>query len=155
MPKVVSVIAANLKRNRGQGALAQAARIIMSAELQIDQAQPRVYPTEAVMSEVAQLDIIAVRLMLVQQHWNDPNRVTQLADALAASRVVWHGIQTSLAENTLAIPVEIQHNLLILSVYADGKISACEATPSTESVGSLAALTRTLAGRLKEWRVAA
>ena len=127
----------------------------MSVEQPTDQAQHRNDLTEGLMSEAAQLDSIAARLMKVQQHWNDPNRVTQLADALAASRVVWHGIQTALAENTLAIPVEIQHNLLILSVYADGKISACETTPSTEGVGSLAALTRTLAGSLKEWRVAA
>jgi len=60
-----------------------------------------------------------------------------------------HGIQTALAESTLALPLEVQHNLLILSVYADGKIHACETTPSTEGVGSLAALTRTLAGSLR------
>lgn len=127
----------------------------MSVAESTDQAQHRHYPTKAVMSEAAQLDTIATRLMQVQQHWNDPGRVSQLADALEASRIVWHGIQTALAESTLAIPVEIQHNLLILSVYADGKINDCEAMPSTEGVGSLAALTRTLAGRLKEWRVAA
>ncbi|OYW37027.1 MAG: hypothetical protein B7Z35_10975 [Hydrogenophilales bacterium 12-61-10] len=127
----------------------------MSVAKPDDQARHRCYPTEAVMSEALQLDNIATRLMQVQQHWNDPGRASQLADALAASRVVWHGIQNALAESTLAIPVEIQHNLLILSVYADGKINDCEATPSTEGVGSLAALTRTLAGRLKEWRVAA
>ncbi len=55
----------------------------------------------------------------------------------------------------LALPLEVQHNLLILSVYADSKISACEAAPSAETLGSLIALTRTLAGSLKEWRVAA
>lgn len=127
----------------------------MSAGQPIEQAQHRVHPGDGVMSEVAQLNSVAIQLMQVQQHWNDPNRVAQLADALAASRVVWHGIQTALAESTLAIPLEMRHNLLILSVYADGKISACETKPSTEGVGSLAALTRTLAGSLKEWRVAA
>ena len=127
----------------------------MSAGQPIEQAQHRVLPGNGVMSEVAQLNNIAIQLMQVQQHWNDSNRVTQLADALAASRTVWHGIQTALAESTLALPLEVQHNLLILSVYADGKINACETTPSTEGVGSLAALTRTLAGSLKEWRVAA
>lgn len=127
----------------------------MSTEQPIEHAQHRGFPGDGMMSEAAQLNSIAIRLMQVQQHWNDPNRVSQLADVLAASRVVWHGIQTALAESTLAIPLEIQHNLLILSVYADGKINACETTPSTEKVGSLAALTRTLAGSLKEWRVAA
>jgi len=127
----------------------------MSAGQPIEQAQHRVLPGNGMMSEVAQLNNIAIQLMQVQQHWNDSNRVTQLADALAASRTVWHGIQTALAESTLALPLEVQHNLLILSVYADGKIHACETTPSTEGVGSLAALTRTLAGSLKEWRVAA
>jgi hypothetical protein len=127
----------------------------MNADQSIEQARHRVSPGDGMLSEVAQLNNIATRLLQVQQHWNDPNRVTQLADALAASRVVWHGIQTALAENTLAIPLELQHNLLILSVYADGKISTCETTPSTEGVGSLAELSRTLAGSLKEWRVAA
>ena len=60
-----------------------------------------------------------------------------------------------MAEGPLALPLEVQQNLLILSVYADSKISACEATPSTDVLGSLIALTRTLAGSLKEWRVAA
>ena len=127
----------------------------MSAQNSTGQARHRVHSYEGMISEVAQLDSIAIRLLKVQQQWNDPNRVSQLADVLAASREVWHGIQTALAENALAVPLEVQHNLLILSVYADGKISACEAEPSTEGVGSLAALTRTLAGSLKEWRVAA
>jgi hypothetical protein len=49
----------------------------------------------------------------------------------------------------------VQHNLLILSVYADSKISACESIPSADTLASLIALTRTLAGSLKEWQVAA
>jgi hypothetical protein len=127
----------------------------MSPELQIQQAQRRIHHADVMMGEAAQLDEMAARLMAVQRQWNTPNRDTRLAAALAASRVVWHGIQAALADGTLALPLEVQHNLLILSVYADSKISICESTPSVDTLGSLIALTRTLAGSLKEWREAA
>jgi len=75
--------------------------------------------------------------------------------ACADSRLIWHGIQTALADSALSLPLEVQQNLLILSVYADSKICACEAAPTAERLGSLVALTRTLAGSLREWQVAA
>lgn len=111
--------------------------------------------TGVAMGEVARLDDIATQLMDVQRHWNTPDHEQRLAHALQASRTVWHAIQTALAEGTLDLPADVQHNLLILSVYADSKIDLCEATPSSDLLGSLIALTRTLAGSLKEWRVAA
>lgn len=112
--------------------------------------------TGAMMHEASRLDGVAVQLMTVQKNWADPGRPAQLSAALNNSRTVWDGIQTALAEGSLALPVEVQHNLLVLSVYADCKISACEVrTPSEDMLGSLIALTRTLAGSLKEWRVAA
>jgi hypothetical protein len=127
----------------------------MSVELHIQQAGQRIHPVDMMMDEAVQLDDIAAQLMAVQKYWNAPNRATHLAAALAESRAAWHGIQAALAEGTLELPLEVQQNLLILSVYADSKISACETAPSAEVLGSLIALTRTLAGSLKEWRVAA
>jgi flagellar biosynthesis regulator FlaF len=127
----------------------------MSPELQIQQAQRRIHHADVMMGEAAQLDDIASQLMTVQRYWNAPNRDAHLAAALAASRNVWYGIQAALANGTLALPLEVQHNLLILSVYADSKISTCESTPSVDTLGGLIALTRTLAGSLKEWREAA
>jgi hypothetical protein len=128
----------------------------MSAEQHIQPAPRRLAETDGMMGEAAQLDRIAAQLMAVQRNWSDPDaRATRLNDALAASREVWHGIQTSLTRGALPLPPEVQHNLLILSVYADSKIAECEANPDTEMLGSLIALTRTLAGSLKEWRVAA
>ena len=127
----------------------------MSPEQQIHQAQRRIHHADVMMGEAVQLDDIAAQLMAVQRYWNAPNREAHLTTALDDSRAVWQGIQTALAEGTLTLPLEVQHNLLILSVYADSKISACEATPSAEVLGSLIALTRTLAGSLKEWREAA
>ena len=111
--------------------------------------------TGAAMGEIARLDDIAAQLMDVQRHWNTPECEQRLTHALQASRTVWHAIQTALAEGTLDLPADVQHNLLILSVYADSKIHLCEASPSPDQLGSLIALTRTLAGSLKEWRVAA
>ena len=127
----------------------------MNSEQQIQQAQRRIRSSSLMMDEATQLDDIAAQLMTVQRYWNAPSRAACLATALADSRTVWHGIQASLARSALSLPLEVQHNLLILSVYADSKISACEETPGTEVLGSLIALTRTLAGSLKEWQVAA
>jgi Flagellar protein FlaF len=127
----------------------------MSPEQQIQQADRRIQHAGVMMSEVTQLDEIAAQLMAVQRLWNDPNRELHLAAALEASRKAWHAIQTALAEGVLTLPLEVQHNLLILSVYADSKISACESIPSADTLASLIALTRTLAGSLREWQVAA
>lgn len=127
----------------------------MNPEQQIQQAQRRIHPARVMMDEVAQLNDIATQLMTVQRYWNAPGRASFLAAALADSRSLWHGIQAALAENALSVPLEVQQNLLILSVYADSKICACEAAPTAELLGSLIALTRTLAGSLKEWQVAA
>lgn len=127
----------------------------MSPEQQIQQAQRRIDHADVMMAEAAQLDDIAAQLMAVQRYWSSPNRQIHLTAALAESRAVWDGIQAALAEGTLELPLEVQHNLLILSVYADSKIAACETAPSTEGLSGLIALTRTLAGSLKEWRVAA
>jgi len=127
----------------------------MSPEQSIQQAPRDPHQTELMMAEATQLDDIAAQLMAVQRLWNDPSRESHLAAALEASRSAWHAIQTALAEGVLTLPPDVQHNLLILSVYADSKISACEAIPSSDTLASLIALTRSLAGSLKEWRVAA
>ena len=107
------------------------------------------------MREIARLDDVAAQLMAVQRYWDEPKREQRLGQALQASRVVWHAIQAALAEGRFTLPADVQHNLLILSVYADSKIDLCETTPSPDLLGSLIALTRTLAGSLKEWQVAA
>jgi len=127
----------------------------MSPEQPSQQAPRNPHQAGLMMAEATQLDDIAAQLMAVQRLWNDPSREFHLAAALEASRGAWHAIQTALAEGVLTLPPDVQHNLLILSVYADSKISACEAIPSSDTLASLIALTRTLAGSLKEWRVAA
>ncbi len=127
----------------------------MIPEHQIQQAQRHIHHVDAMMDEAARLYDIAAQLMAVQRHWTDPGRPQRLMAALEASRSVWHAIQSGLAEGTLPLPLDVQHNLLILSVYADSKIGLCESTPDADTLGSLIALTRTLAGSLKEWREAA
>ncbi len=101
------------------------------------------------------LDGVAALLMAMQRHWNEPDRETRLALTLAANREVWRDIQDALAQGSLSLPLEVQQNLLILSVYANGKIDECEANPSANQLGSLIALTRNLAGTLREWKAAA
>lgn len=127
----------------------------MIPEHQIQQAQRHIHHVAAMIDEAARLDDVAVRLMAVQRHWNAPDRPLHLMAALQASRTVWDGIQAALAAGTLPMPPDVQHNLLILSVYADSKIDMCESAPDADTLGSLIALTRTLAGSLREWREAA
>jgi flagellar biosynthesis regulator FlaF len=101
------------------------------------------------------LDGVAALLMAMQRHWDEPNREARLALTLAANRKVWCDIQDALADGSLSLPLEAQQNLLILSVYANDKLDDCAAEPSANTRGSLIALTRNLAGSLREWRVAA
>jgi hypothetical protein len=127
----------------------------MSPEQPIQQASRRNALPGVMMSEIARLEQITAQLMAVQKLWNDPGREHHLADALASSRNAWDAIQAALAEGVLSLPADVQHNLLIVSVYADSKISACESIPSADALASLIALTHTLTGSLREWRVAA
>lgn len=127
----------------------------MNSELITRDAQRRIGGVDVMLHGADQLEAVAMQLMHVQRHWNADDRAAQLDAALAASRQVWQEIQTALAEGSLSLPLDVQQNLLILSVYADGKIGECEARPQTDSLGSLIALTRTLAGSLKGWRAAA
>ena len=127
----------------------------MRPEQQIQHSARRIHPAATPPGETAQLDHIAAQLMAVQRRWNDPNREHHLDAALSAARDAWHAIQAALAGGRLSLPPDVQHNVLILSVYADSKIDLCRTTASVEVLGSLIALTRTLAGSLKEWRVAA
>ncbi len=127
----------------------------MSPEQPIQLAKHRSELSVDLRGEVVRLDDLAAQLMAVQRYWNAPSRAAHLASALAESRVVWLGIQDALAESSLDLPLDVQHNLLILSVYAESKIGACEESPSSDLLGSLIALTHTLATSLKEWRAAA
>jgi hypothetical protein len=101
------------------------------------------------------LEGVSALLMAMQRHWNEPDREQRLALTIAANREVWRDIRAALADASLALPLDVQQRLLILSVYADGKLDDCEASPSADKLGSLLALTRKLAGNLREWKAAA
>lgn len=124
-------------------------------QFEVDRAQSGIRPTHAALSEALRLDDMATRLMTVQRYWNAPGRDAHLASALEDSRTLWSDIQAALANGSLPLPADVQHNLLILSVYAESKIGACASASTADSLGGLIALTRTLAGSLREWRVAA
>lgn len=124
-------------------------------QIDIDRAQSGIRPARAGLMEAMRLDDMAARLMTVQRYWNAPGREAQLASALEESRSIWGDIQAALANGTLPLPADVQHNLLILSVYAESKIGACAVAPSAQGLSGLIALTRTLAGSLREWRAAA
>jgi hypothetical protein len=106
-------------------------------------------------SQAMRLEELAMRLMRVQRQWDQPGRDAELDAVLASSREAWHGIQSALAHGTLGVPLKVRENLLILSVYAHSRIETCAARRDGHAVSSLLALTRTLAGSLKEWRTAA
>lgn len=109
----------------------------------------------ATRSQAARLEEIAMRLMRLQRQWDHPGRDDELDAVLASSRDTWHDIQSALAHGALSLPLEVCENLLILSVYAHSKIETCASHRDGQALSSLLALTRTLAGSLKEWRAAA
>lgn len=100
------------------------------------------------------LDGVAALLMAMQRHWDEPDRASRLALTLEANRAVWSHIQETLTDGSLSLPLEAQQNLLILSVYANGKLDECEVDPSPNRLAPLIALTRNLACSLREWEAA-
>jgi flagellar biosynthesis regulator FlaF len=127
----------------------------MYPEETMAQAAGGVRRADAMTIAAERLEGVSALLMAAQRHWNEPDRDTRLAVALEASREVWRDIQAALAESTLSLPIEVQQNMLILSVYADGRLDECETTPSSDKLAPLVSLTRNLASSLKEWREAA
>jgi flagellar biosynthesis regulator FlaF len=97
----------------------------------------------------------ALLLMAVNQHWGGPNHAHRLETALEVSREIWRDVQLALADEASGVPIGIRNNLLIVSVYAEGKLDDIAQSPSQEKVGSLIELTRSLAFSLREWRSAA
>jgi hypothetical protein len=120
----------------------------MRPEQKILQIPPPVRPRGGLASAATELDAIAARLMTVQRQWDAPGRALHLAAALDACRASWKALQDLLAEGDSSLPPDVPHNLLILSVYADHKIAACESAAGADALAGLA-------GSLTEWREAA
>lgn len=97
----------------------------------------------------------ALLLMAVNQRWGGDGHAYRLDSALKTSREIWADIQTALSAESGGVPSEIRNNLLIVSVYADGKLDDIARAPSQEKIASMIDLTRSLAFSLKEWRSAA
>ncbi|MGA7951515.1 MAG: flagellar biosynthesis regulator FlaF [Thiobacillaceae bacterium] len=97
----------------------------------------------------------AALLMACMSNWRAPDCEARLALAMEANHAVWHDVQDALAMDHLDLPLEVRQNLLILSVYADGKLSEFAEQPGQDKLGPLIALTRNLAASLKNWPVAA
>lgn len=88
-------------------------------------------------------------------NWNAPDRDTRLSVAMEENHAIWRDLQESLAREDLDLPLEVRQNLLILSVYAEGKLSEFSEYQNMDKLGPLIALTRNLAASLKDWPVAA
>jgi flagellar biosynthesis regulator FlaF len=98
----------------------------------------------------------ALALMLdASREWASPDRSERLARALAASRQLWRGVQRALAAGEGNVPLAVRQNLLIVSVYAEGKCNEFQRSPTREKLTALIMMTRNLAASLKEWRQAA
>lgn len=105
--------------------------------------------------DTERLDGAVTLLLDASRDWSSPNREGRLAIALEVSREMWSDVQLALSTRQTSLPLEVKNNLLIVSVYAQGKLTECEQTPSRESLTALIFMTRNLAASLREWRVAA
>lgn len=110
-------------------------------------ARPKVDTNEKI--EPARMDQSARLLMEINQHWNGEGHAERLKHAVQESRELWSQIQTILSSEHAGVPAEIRNNLLIVSVYAEGRLDEIERGPTQEKIASLIALTRSLALSLK------
>lgn len=98
----------------------------------------------------------AVSLLLdVGRYWSAPDREGRLSAALETNGEMWRDTQLALASSQTSLPVEVKSNLLIISVYAQGRLTEFAAAPSREKLASLISMTRNLAASLRDWREAA
>lgn len=111
-------------------------------------------PTLTVM-DAERLDGAVTLLLDASRHWSSPSLEGRLAIALEVSREMWSDVQHALSTRQSSLPLEVKNNLLIVSVYAQGKLIECERMPSRERLASLVFMTRNLAASLREWRAAA
>lgn len=105
--------------------------------------------------DAERLDGAVTLLLDASRNWSSPDREGRLAIALEVSREMWGDVQLALSTRQTSLPLEVKNNLLIVSVYAQGKLIECEQMPSRERLASLIFMTRNLAASLREWRAAA
>ncbi len=114
-------------------------------------------PTDCpILFPVQRLDEAAGLLVEACRDWPGAGGpAVRIEKALEASRVLWLDIQAMLSSGRTDFPLDVQNNLLIVSIYAQGKLHECEQSPSADKLATLLFLTRNLASSLKEWRAAA
>lgn len=100
-------------------------------------------------------DSAVTLLMDASRHWSSFEGEGRLAMALKASREMWNDIQKMLSTGMTSLPVDVKNNLLIVSVYVQGKLLECEQAPTREKLATLISMTRNVASSLGEWRAAA
>lgn len=105
--------------------------------------------------DTERLHAAAALLMACMSNWNSPDREGRLSVAVEVNQAVWRDVQDALAREDMDLPLEVRQNLLILSVYAEGKLSEFSEQQSQDKLGPLIALTRNLAASLKDWPAAA
>jgi flagellar biosynthesis regulator FlaF len=105
--------------------------------------------------DAERLHAAAALLMACLSNWNAPDRDKRLSLAIDDNRSIWKDLQSALACDDISLPIEARQNLLILSVYAEGRLSELSEHQSQDLLGPLIALTRNLAVSLKDWRAAA
>lgn len=105
--------------------------------------------------DTERLHAAAALLMACMSNWNAPDREARLSVAIEVNQAIWRDVQDALAREDLDLPLEVRQNLLILSVYAEGKLSELTEQLSQDKLGPLIALTRNLAASLKDWPAAA
>jgi flagellar biosynthesis regulator FlaF len=105
--------------------------------------------------DTERLHAAAALLMACMSNWNASDRDSRLSVAMEENHAIWRDLQDALAREDVDLPLEVRQNLLILSVYAEGKLSEFSEQQNIDKLGPLIALTRNLAASLKDWPAAA
>jgi flagellar protein FlaF len=91
----------------------------------------------------------AVRLVKVQENWNNVNQEEMLDAALRYNQKVWSLFQAELQQESNPLPKKLRIDLLRLSIFIDKRIFEVMAFPSSEKLSIIIAINQNIAAGLR------
>jgi flagellar biosynthesis activator protein FlaF len=98
--------------------------------------------------EASVLNRAAARLAVVQQHWDAPDRETELDEALRYNQRLWTLFQSELVSEGNPLPTDVKRNLLSLSAYIDKRTFEIMSYPEPGKLDILININKNIASGL-------
>lgn len=100
-------------------------------------------------TEARVLTQAALKLIKVQQNWEDAHRNELLDDALSYNQRLWSLLQTELAQPDNPLPEKVRFDILRLSKFIDKRIYETIAFPTPEKLDIIIKINQNLAAGLR------